>query len=154
MIGRIEEVRDSKSGKTLSAKVGGSWYTTKNWDFKNMVGQEIIFEPSSSEFNGQTMHWINDWQEAAAGTTPAAQAFDERMAQQPTPPPMNEPYPDPAGSGYVQSNAPQTAPPSKDAVIHALAMLKCIEGIKNPDQAWTCFEDLYHKANSWTPAPF
>ena len=75
MIGTIEATNKSQSGKTLGVKIGETWYTSKNWELENMVNQSIDFEPSSSNFNGKVMWWINDYVAANAPPT-ADQAFN------------------------------------------------------------------------------
>ena len=61
MRGKIEQAKNSKSGKTLGVLIGQVWYSTKSWELADMVGQMIEFETSTSEFQGQTMHWLNDY---------------------------------------------------------------------------------------------
>lgn len=150
MQGKIEQVRDSKSGKTLSVLINDQWYSSKGWELKNMVGQVIVFEPSTSEFNGTVMHWLNDYT-LASGTTPADAAMQAAMNQPPTPPP--EAYSAPAqGATYTVSGA--TEAPNKEAVIGAMALCKCCTPT-DPEQVIQNFVFFYHKLNKWDPTvPF
>ena len=61
MRGKIEQAKDSQSGKTLGVKIGERWYSTKDFEMRSMVGKMIDFEPTSSEYNGKTMWWLNDY---------------------------------------------------------------------------------------------
>lgn len=59
--GRIEEVRKSKSGRSLGIKVDGNWYLSKQWTLENAVGKDIEFEPSPMHTDdGNTLYWLND----------------------------------------------------------------------------------------------
>ncbi len=83
MIGIIESAQASKSGKTLSVKLGGNYYSSKNWELQNMVGKEIIFEPSPQNFpDGSSIQWLNDYQPSNAQTTPAGEAMERAMSSQ------------------------------------------------------------------------
>ena len=130
MIGRIDEARQSKSGKTLGVKVGGQWYSTKHWELENMIGQEITFQTSSSEFNGKTMHWLNDYTVQGASNTPAAQAFDQAYQQAP---PMG---------------APAQAPVrDRDASIIAQALTKACTGPGDSvELVWKRYSEFYDLA--------
>lgn len=135
--GVIKVAQKSKSGKNLQVCIDDNWYSTKNWELQGMVGKAITFEPSPQQFpDGGSINWINEYNEVGASNTPSAQAFDQRH----------------------QQNAGQTAPPSqtdKDLTITALALVKCIEGIKTPQQAYEHFNEvkrlLSGKANPQTP---
>ena len=82
MIVTIAQANKSKSGKTLSIQAGGAWYTSKNWEMEQMVGQEIIFEPSSQTFpDGSSIQWLNDYVKSDAQTTPSGQTMEHAMAQ-------------------------------------------------------------------------
>lgn len=64
---RIEEARQSQSGKTLGVKLNGRWFQTKHWELAQMVGETIeITDESNSEWNGKTIYWLNEY--VAAGT--------------------------------------------------------------------------------------
>jgi len=122
MMGQIEAVNRSKTGKTLGVKIGDKWYTTKSWELENSVGKTIIFEPSTSEFNGQTMYWINEYQHDDTGHGPAARAFDEAHAQK--------------GNGRAKSD--------KDIDITALALCKCCT-LTGAEGVWENFEWFKNK---------
>jgi len=76
--GPIQAAKDSTSGKTLSVQVNGAWFSTKNWDFRNMIGQTIEFVPDISEWQGNTITWINDYSVPALT---AADAMNQALAQ-------------------------------------------------------------------------
>ena len=61
MRGKIEQVQKSKSGKTLGVRIGEVWYSSKNWELEGMANEMIEFEVSLSEFNGNTIKWINEY---------------------------------------------------------------------------------------------
>ena len=122
--GRIEEARVSQSGKSVGVKIGNTWYQSKDFSLQQMVGDSIQGNTSSSEYNGKTMHWLNDW----STVTPSADDRFQAAMQ------------GPASSAPV--NAPQAAPgrpTDKDLTITALALVKCIEGITTPEQAVQTF---------------
>jgi hypothetical protein len=102
MMGQIEAVNRSKSGKTLGVKIGETWYTSKNWELENAIGKTVVFEPSTSNFNGQVMQWLNEYQFDDQATTPATQAFEQAHT----------------GNGQVQKS-------DKDLSITSLALCKC-----------------------------
>ena len=107
--GPIESAKDSTSGKTLSVKVAGKYYSTKNWDFRTMIGQVIEFVPDVSEWQGNTITWINDY------TTPPMTAddrMDMTMAQT-----QSAPASQPAPSGNNLAYLPMTS----NLVAHAIA---------------------------------
>ena len=136
MIGQISAAQKSKSLKTLSVTVGGQFFTSKNWELESAVGRTVIFEPSTSEFNGTVMHWLNDYVFEDAQTTPAGQAMDRAMAAQVAPAPQ-------ATNGA----------PNKDAMIGAMALTKACPA--SPDQVWENFRFFYNKLNNWDPTvPF
>lgn len=68
MRGKIEAVKESQSGKSLSVKIGERYFTTKNWDMREHVNKMIEFDPSTTEWNGKTIYWINDY--ALVNNTP------------------------------------------------------------------------------------
>jgi hypothetical protein len=74
--GFIQAARPSKSGKTLSVQIGGTWYNTKNFGLQQHVGKEIVGETSDSDYNGQTVHWLNSFTlvEGDSGPAPAPAA--------------------------------------------------------------------------------
>jgi hypothetical protein len=47
-----------------------------------MIGQEIIFEPSMTQYQGKDYYWINDYQESDRATTPAGQAMDQAVPRE------------------------------------------------------------------------
>ena len=114
--GAIEFTKKSQSGKTLSVAVGGNYFSTKNWEFENMVGQVIEFVPDASEFQGKTIMWINDWSQPGVGSQTAAQAMDQAMANQGhAMPPANPPPTQPAQ--HPSTYLPMTS----NVVAHAIA---------------------------------
>jgi len=153
MQGKIEQVRDSKSGKTLSVLINDQWYSSKGWELKNMVGQVIVFDPSTSEFNGTVMHWLNDYT-LASGTTPADAAMQAAMAQ-----PAGNPAapPTPPLESYTNASVDHSAAqlvPNKEAVIGAMALCKCCTPA-DPEQVFQNYVFFYHKLNNWDPTvPF
>jgi len=160
MQGQIQVARKSKSGKNLSVQVGGAWYVSKCWEFEQMVGQEITFEPSTQNFpDGGSITWINEYG-VTAGTTPSDQAFNQAHAQyQPPPegmagqaPPMGSPIPPaPATIGPAQTVTQVRPPVDRDASITALALVKCIQGISSTETAFNAYKDLYNKVLEWNP---
>ena len=135
MIGKIQSTNKSKSGKTIGVQINGVWYSTKNWELAQEVGRAVIFEPSTSTFNGQEMHWLNDYVFEDASATPAAQAMDRAMAASPE-------------SVRAQTQALRTVP-NKDSLIGALALTKSISG--QPAEVWEAFVYFYHKMESFDP---
>jgi hypothetical protein len=61
-VGVVETVKDSQSGRSLWVTVSGQRFLCKENGIRNFIGKEIIFEPSSSEHQGKTYHWINNFQ--------------------------------------------------------------------------------------------
>ena len=149
MQGHIQVARKSKSGKNLSVQVSGDWYVSKNWEFENMVGQEITFEPAVQTFNdGGSITWINEYNATGQSTTPAGQAFDAAHAQAP---PMGQPAPMPTSIGNPGTQAPQT---DKELTITALALVKCLEGIKTPQQAFEAFNEMKALLSGTSAVPY
>ena len=126
MIGQIDAVNRSKSGKSLGVQVGGIWYTTKDFSLEQAVGRTIIFEPTTSPASGNfpAMNWLNDYQFDDAGNTPATQAFNQAHSA--------------TGSGV-----------NKDAMIGAMALVKATPG--DAPHVWANFEYFYDKLDNWTP---
>lgn len=140
--GIIQQVNQSKSGKTLGVQIGGQWYSTKHFELQNHVGETITFDTSTSEFNGTTMHWLNDYTLAGADMTPAAQAFNQQHQQN-------------AGQTAPQTaSQPAQAPTDKDLTITALALVKCLEGLKTPQQAYEAFEETKRLLTGTSDVPF
>lgn len=136
MNGTIAQVKDSQSGKTLSVKVGDQWYTSKNWEFRDMIGKDITFEPTSSEWQGNTMWWINEYQESGAALGPADQAMQQAMQNNPAPaqPPTQQPTQQPVVD--------------RDASIVAQALTKSVT-CANAQEAWETYTMLYAKYKQW-----
>lgn len=87
MIGAITAAQKSKSLKTLSVQINGTWYTTKSWELEQALGRRVIFEPSIQSFpDGGSCTWLNDYVFEDVSSGPAAQAMDAAMAAGPTPP--------------------------------------------------------------------
>jgi hypothetical protein len=123
VIGIIESTNKSQSGKTLGVKIGGTYYTTKNWELADMVGKEIVFEPEASEFNGKTMYWLNEYSVSGTQPTPAAAAMDQALTQ---------------------------ATPDKDALIGAMALTKACTAVDAP-AVWSNFLYFYDQLKGWNP---
>ena len=140
MQGRIEEARPSQSGKTLGVKIGGQWYSTKHWELQNMLGQDITFEASTSEFNGKLMHWLNDYTVQGASNTPSAQAFDQAYQQAP---PLGAPV-----QAQPMPPLPQIPPPrDRDASIIAQALTKACSGPGDSvELVWKRYSEFYDLA--------
>lgn len=143
MIGTIQQANKSKSGKTLSVQVDGSWYTSKNWELEQASGRRIIFEPSTQSFpDGSSIQWLNDYVFEDASTTPAGQAMDARMAQDAST--QNNPH----GASQAMPQG-QRSVPNKDSLIGALALTKSITG--QPAEVWEAFVYFYHKMEAFDP---
>ena len=135
MIGAIESANKSKSGKTLSVKVCGNYYSSKNWELESMVGKEVTFEPSPQNFpDGTSIQWLNEYSVSGAQPTPAAAAMDKAVAV--------------AASAGNRSHADE-----KGCEIGAYALCKSCPA-SNPDQAWENFQFFYFKLKSWDRIPF
>lgn len=70
--GQIEEAKRSQSGKTVGVKIGGKWYSSKDFKLESMVGSVISGFGSDSDFNGKTMHWLNAYTVDAAPASNSA----------------------------------------------------------------------------------
>jgi len=127
MIGIIESTNKSQSGKTLGVKIGGTYYTTKNWELADMVGKEIVFEPDASDFNGKTMYWLNEY--SVSGTQPAA-----------------------GPAAQVMDQAVAAGADDKDCLIGAMALTKACPGTR--EEVWETFQFFYFKLKSWDRIPF
>jgi len=155
MQGQIESASKSKSGKVVNVKIGGQFYITKNWEFQNMVGQSITFDPSPSK-DGQTT-WINEYGVVGQSGTASAQVFDQAHAQN-QPPPMGQPAPPvqvgPNATGAdVMTSAPQPSVVNREASIIAQALTKAVT-CANAGEAWECYVYLYYKVLEWNPGKF
>ena len=126
MIGAIESAQKSKSGKTLSVKVCGNYYSSKNWELESMVGKEVTFEPSPQNFpDGTSIQWLNEYSVSGTQPTPASAAMDQAMAQVP-------PTPD------------------KDSLIGAMALTKACAPVDAPS-VWANFLYFYDQLKGWNP---
>ncbi len=144
MIGTIIQANKSKSGKTLSIQVDGSWYTSKNWELEQAAGRRIIFEPSTQTFpDGGSCQWLNDYVFEDASTTPSGQAFDAAMGAIV-----------PAETVRAQAQAHRVQP-NKDSLIGALALTKSITGrsedLSSKEYIWKAFVYFYHKMEAFDP---
>ena len=140
----IEATKTSKSGKTLGVLMNGTWYSTKHFELAGKENTEIIAQVSASEYNGATVHWLNDYTVVGASTTPSAQAFDRAHAQN-QPPPMGQSAPPQA--------APQTSRMDREASIVAQALTKAVD-CKTAEDAWQTYVHLYNKVLEWNPGDF
>jgi len=113
--GPIQSVSDSKSGKTLSVKVNDKFYSTKNWDFRNMVGATIEFVPDVSEWQGNTIVWINDY------TTPAMTADDRMNQASASAPAATGPAQAPQATPTPNGDPMRYLPMTSNVVAHAIA---------------------------------
>jgi hypothetical protein len=151
MRGKIDQVKDSTSGKTLSVLIGNQWYSSKSWEFRQMVGQTIEFEPSTSEWQGKTMHWINDY---GVVQPTAADAMAAAMPQNIPPTPPVEAYQEhQTAAGHIPQQppaAPQTALKDRDASIVAQALTKaCTAPGDDPELVWSRYTTFYYKYVGW-----
>lgn len=137
--GRIEEARVSQSGKSVGVKIGNTWYQSKDFSLQQMVGDSIQGNTSTSEFNGKTMHWLNDW----STVTPSADdAFQAAQA--------------PRLGAVIRTNGPPAAAAApqtnKDASIVAQALTKaCTAPGDDPLKVWATYCTLYRKALGGVP---
>ena len=129
MIGIIESASKSKSGKTLSVKVNGQYFSSKNWELESMVGKEVVFEPSPQNFpDGSSIQWLNEYSVsgAAGAAGPAAQAMDQAVAEK------------------IAST------PDKDSLIGAMALTKACAAVDAP-LTWGNFLYFYGQLKGWNP---
>ena len=124
-VAAIQNAKKSTSGKTLSVQVGGSWFSTKNWEFENMIGQTISFVPDVSEWQGNTITWINDY--VQPGMT-SADAMNQAMASAAPAAGPSSAAPQPRPVANVEPI--QCLPMTSNLVAHAIAAGLC----KSPDQ--------------------
>ena len=90
-VGIVESIKDSKSGKSYHVIVSGSRYLCKEGSIRDFLNREIIFEPSTSEYEGKTYHWINDFMPSDTShpySTPAVGAPAPQARPEPTLDPM------------------------------------------------------------------
>lgn len=124
--GRIEEARVSQSGKTVGVKIAGRWYQSKDFSLMQEIGTTIDGKTSSSEWNGKTMLWLNDWSTAP----PTA---DDAMAA-------------------AMSGSPSPKAVDRDASIVAQALTKaCTTPGDDPVKVWATYCTLYRKALEGVP---
>jgi hypothetical protein len=154
MIGTIQQANKSKSGKTLSVQVDGTWYSSKEWELEQAVGRRVIFEPSTQNFpDGGSIQWLNDYVFEDASTTPAGMAMDERMAQGHAAGAAQGVMPQGQTTAAIAQAQAHRTLPNKDSLIGALALTKSISG--QPEQVWEAFVYFYHKMESFDPSlPF
>ena len=129
MIGAIESAGKSKSGKTLSVKVNGQYFSSKNWELESMVGKEVVFEPSPQVFpDGTSIQWLNEYSVsgAAPAAGPAAQVMDQAVAQK------------------------IASAPDKDSLIGAMALTKACAAVDAP-LTWANFLYFYDQLKGWNP---
>lgn len=124
--GQIESVTDSQSGKTISVKIGGKFFSTKNWELRGMVGQTIEFVPDASEYNGKTIMWLNDYTPAGTAPPTAADAFNQAHAQRPSYQPAPVAQPGQGNPSYTPAPQPtgdpmRYLPMTSNLVAHAIA---------------------------------
>ena len=153
MQGTIEAVKKSTSGKSLGVLIGGTWYSTKNWELEGMQGKSITFQTSVQEFSGGGQcHWLNDYTVDGASTTPADQAFDAAYAQR-QPPPQPTPYDQHQPRPTQAPQAPHPSKMDREASIVAQALTKAVT-CANAQQAWETYVFLYNKVLEWNPGDF
>ena len=125
----IMEARTSQSGKSLGVKCNdGIWYQTKCWELQGCIGKAVMADTSTSEFNGKTMNWINDYKEP--GQAPAQQAPSVTVTPQVTQPPSV----------------------NRDASIVAQTLCKSIT-FSDPTQAFSAYCQLYGLYEDWASRP-
>ena len=122
--GAIQSAEEGRSGNSLRVNINGQWFSSKNWDLKDMVGQVITFTPSSSEFRGKTYYWVNEFTQ---GTTGTARVDKSGNAQAP-----------------VSANDMAYLPMTSNLVAHAIAAGK----IETPDQIQAWAKAAFHAAKS------
>ena len=72
----IDSCKPSKSGKSLSIGSGGKWYSAKlDSGLDQHVGEQIDVKIATSEYNGTSMMWLNEWKlvGGAVSHAPASQ---------------------------------------------------------------------------------
>ena len=137
----ICDARVSQSGKTLGIKdQSGAWYSTKHFELQNMVGQAIYGQCSTSEFNGKTMHWINEY------TLPDGTSQAQAAPMQPMPQAQAQ-----AQAQAVGQPAHQLTAVDRDASIVAQTLCKTIT-FSNAQEAFTAYSWLYDKYIVWSKA--
>jgi len=145
----IQQAKHSQSGKTLGIQSSdGTWYQTKNWELEQQIGNAIYADTSASEFNGKTMHWINDYRlPEQAQTVPGHVQQPPSMAPQPqavTSPPAPQTAP--------VARSPVTPAPTKgidrDASIVAQTLCKTVT-FHTIDEAWAAYKQLYAGYVAW-----
>jgi len=149
MIGQIQATNKSQSGKTIGVQIDNVWYTSKNWELADSVGKTIIFEPDTSEFNGRTMHWLNDYVFEEAGNTPSGQAMNMAVARSEAAMGVQANYTTPDAPDKIMDDhhAALRALPNKDSLIGALALTKAVHGSK--EEIWESFVFFYYKLEGW-----
>ena len=118
----IDLKKMSQSGKSLGIKVGGNWYSTREFNWQGQVGANISFIARPQYFDGGgSITWAND---IVLANAPGPQSS--------APPPQPQ-APSPQAQGYSPpanyTGASQTAPSSgrdRDASIIAQALTKAI----------------------------
>lgn len=164
MQGQIQQAEFKENGK-LRLQINGQWFSAKPPELANMVGQTITFEPAPWTIpnTNKVINFINDYTVSGAYPTPADQAMNQAMGNQP--PPMGSPTPPPVSTNvgnpgtsptYIGPNSTGTSPqkPSvdRDASIVAQALTKVIT--KPGDSVDTVFMQytaLYRLYTTWTP---
>lgn len=58
--GVIEDAKMSQSGKSLGLKVGGKWYSTKEFHWQSQIGQQVSFIGNYQSFGDGGVTWAND----------------------------------------------------------------------------------------------
>jgi len=154
----------------LRVQIGGQWYSAKLESGLTAadVGKNVTFILGDTPFPpGSTNYWINDYTFTDAATSPATQAMDTAMAQQPystgeapgTRSGQSPPVGHPAAVHTEQAvKHPMDAPakPNKDAMIGAMALTKSFvynteSIIPQTQEIWDAFTWFYHKLNNWNP---
>lgn len=125
----IERTQPSRSGKTLSVLSQNTWYSTKCWDLANMVGQTIAVQLSTSQYDGSTIHWIDDYQVPGQPHHASRPQAASQAPQQPI-----------AKSSTID----------RDASIVAQALCKSVQ-FANIEQAWQAYTTVYRNYAAWDP---
>ena len=157
--GQIQTAQDAKSGKTLRVQVNGEWYSTKNWEMRDMVGQVVSFEPSPwATPDGGTIFFINEYtggSQTATPTPPAGHPLSSGAPPQGAPAAPAAPSPAPA--------APVASPPaqsagspgiSRDASIVAQALTKAsVKPGDSVEAVWDRYTRYYALYQKWNGQP-
>lgn len=140
-VGTIEKAEQSRSGKSVRIHLNGRWYSTKNQEMQNMVGQTISFVPDISDYQGKTYHWIGQYQQA--GMQQGQQAGMQAPVSHPNP-------------GYPSSAQPPASDPVAGGVMSAEQRVSLLPITSNvlANAIAGGFIDEPSKLKAWAQAAF